>query len=89
MSGSVTEMPTMISPAAIFGSQCAFCSSVPPCKQRLGEDLGPRDQRARGGERRARELLGGEDHREVAHLGAAVLLRDREAEVAELGHLRG
>ncbi len=30
MSGSVTEMPAMISPEASFGSQCCFCSSVPP-----------------------------------------------------------
>ena len=30
MSGSVTEMPTINSPAAIFGNQCFFCSSVPP-----------------------------------------------------------
>ncbi|HVH05329.1 MAG TPA: hypothetical protein VNE71_04930, partial [Myxococcota bacterium] len=30
MSGSVTEMPTMISPAAIFGSHSFFCASVPP-----------------------------------------------------------
>ena len=86
MSGSVTEMPTMISPAAIWGSQCAFCCLGAAVQQRLGQDLGARDQRARRRERGARELLGGQDHREVAHLGAAVLLRDREAEVAELGH---
>ena len=35
MSGSVTEMPTMISPAAIRGSQCRFCSSVPPWSSAL------------------------------------------------------
>ena len=56
-------------------------------EQRLGEDLGPRDQAARRRERRARQLLGGEDHREVAHAVAAVLLGDRQAEVAELAHL--
>ena len=57
-------------------------------EQRLGEDLGPRDQRAGGRERRARELFGREDHGEVPELGAAVGFGHREAEVAELGHLR-
>ncbi len=35
MSGSVTEMPTMISPAAMRGSQSRFCSSVPPWSSAL------------------------------------------------------
>ena len=35
MSGSVTEMPTMISPAAIGGSHFCFCSSVPPLSSAL------------------------------------------------------
>ena len=55
-------------------------------EQRLGQDLGPRDQRAGGGQRRPRQLLGGEDHREVAQLVAAVVLGHRQAEVAELAH---
>ena len=38
-SGSVTETPTSNSPAAIGGSHCCRCSSVPPCKERSGEDL--------------------------------------------------
>ena len=59
----------------------------PAGDQRLREDLGPRDQRARRRERRARQLLGREDHREIAELVAAVGLGDREAEVAELRHL--
>ena len=34
-SGSVTEIPTMISPAAIRGSQCFFCASLPPWSSAL------------------------------------------------------
>ena len=35
VSGSVTEIPAMISPAAIRGSQLCFCSSVPPLMSAL------------------------------------------------------
>jgi hypothetical protein len=56
-------------------------------EQRLGENLGPRDQAAGGGQRAARQLLGGHDHRQVAHAAAAVLLGNRHAEETELGHL--
>ena len=35
VSGSVTEMPTISSPAAIGGSHFRFCASVPPFKSAL------------------------------------------------------
>ena len=35
MSGSVTEIATMISPVAMRGSQSRFCSSVPPARSAL------------------------------------------------------
>ena len=53
--------------------------------ERVGEDLGPRVQRSGRAERGGRQLLGHHHHRQVAHAGAAVLLRDRGAEEAEGG----
>ena len=35
MSGSVTEMPTISSPAATGGSQRSFCAAVPPFSSAL------------------------------------------------------
>jgi hypothetical protein len=35
VSGSVTEMPHISSPAAIDGSHCFFCASVPPLRSAL------------------------------------------------------
>jgi hypothetical protein len=55
-------------------------------EQRLGQDLGAGDERAGAGQRRPRQLLGGEDHRQVAELVAAERLGHRQPEVAELGH---
>ena len=40
MSGSVTLMPTISSPAAIFGSQWRFCASVPPARSALARISG-------------------------------------------------
>ena len=65
-----------------------FCASVPPWRSALVRISGRVIKRAGAGERGARQLLGGEDHREVPELVAAVLLRDREPEVAELAHRR-
>ncbi len=56
----------------------------PAGEERLRQDLRSRRERARRGERGGGELLGDDDHREVAHAGAAVLLRDRGAEEALL-----
>ena len=54
-----------------------------------GEDLGAGDERSADAERTPREFLGRDDHAEVVGLAAgrepAVLLRDGEAEPAELG----
>jgi hypothetical protein len=79
----VTEIPTITSPAAIRGSQLFFWASLPPWSSALVRISGRVIR-----ERRARELLGGEDHGEIAELRAPIGLGHRQSEVAELGHLR-
>ena len=88
-SGSVTATAAITSAVASFGSQSCFCSSVPPLTRArvrisgrvISEPPMPSDA--------PRQLLGGDDHRDVLAVAAlavaAVLGRHRQPERADLG----
>ena len=69
------------------GSHLRFCSSVPAAEDKFGGDLGTRAERA-DADIGARQFLRHDAHRFLAEAEAAVVLRDGQAEHAELGHLR-
>ena len=72
MFGSVKTAVGSTSPEASRGSQYFFCSSVPPREDELGGDLGARAERA-DADVAARQLLGHDAHRDLAHALPAVL----------------
>ena len=56
--------------------------------ERLGENLGSGDEGTCRCQRGPGQFLGCEDHGEIPHFDAAVFLGHRQAEEAELGHVR-
>ena len=82
--GSVKTAVGRISPEAIFGRYFSFCSSVPLLQDQLAGDLGARAERA-DADVAARQLLGDDAHGLLAEAQPAELLRQRQAEHAELG----
>ena len=89
-SGSVTATAPSTSAVASFGQPVLLLLLGAALDDGPGEDLGPGDQRAAGAQRSPGQLLGGDHHAQVVGVALggepAVLLGDRHAEAAHLGH---
>ena len=83
-SGSLKTAVGRMAPDASPGSSSRFCSSVPHVEDQLAGDLRARAQGA-DPQRRPRDLLGDDAHRDPALSAPSEGLRDRHPEDAQLG----